>query len=150
MVHRIDVIPHVGQPLDHCLGLLYVIRDAAHGRHANIAHFRYHHIAAALALDMANKLEGREFREVLQILVEAEPPYLVARRRLSAGFIQEGRRLAEETLCSLARSRESGKYATFDRSDPTSVHGWTTMEHDPLKHEGSDKSDARFGCECHT
>ena len=22
------------------------------------------------------------------------------------------------------------------------------MEHDPLKHEGSDKSDARFGCEC--
>ena len=75
MVHRIDVIPHVGQPLDHCLGLLYVTRDAAHGKARE--HLRTSAITTSpprWRWTWRTSSKDAEFREVLQILVEAEPP----------------------------------------------------------------------------
>jgi len=144
---RIDVLPREGHPLDQALALLYVSSDAGHGRQSSLAHFRYHHMQAALALDMANACWEGRFREVLQMIVEPTPPYLVARRRLSAGFINEGRRLYTESLTCLAECRRNNEYPTLDPSAPSQLEGWTRVEHDPLQHEGSDKTDARFGIE---
>ena len=145
VMQRLDVLPCEGHPLDCAIGLVYMTSDAAHGRQSDVAHSRYYHMHAALALDMANELKDGRFREVLQILVEPTPPYVVARRRLSAGFINEGRRLVEETMAALTLCRLSGKYPTFDPSAPGTLNGWTKVEHDPAMHEGSEKADARFG-----
>jgi hypothetical protein len=142
---RLDVCPAEGHALDCAIALVYVTSDAAHHRQSDIAHTRYYHMHAALALDMANQISDGRFREVLQILVEPNPPYVVARRRLSGGFINEGRRLVEETLAALTLCRLSGKYPTFDPSAPGTLNGWTKVDHDPAIHEGSEKADARFG-----
>jgi len=144
---RVDVLPFEGHPLDQSLALLYVSSDAGHGRQSTIAHCRYHHMQAALALDLANAKYGGRFREVLQMIVELDPPYVVARRRLSAGFIDEGRRLYTESLACLAECRRTNQYPALDPSAPNQLAGWTKVEHDPLQHEGADKSDARFGIE---
>jgi hypothetical protein len=145
VTQRLDILPPEGHPLDCALGLLYVCSDSAHGKHSSIAHYRYYHMHAALALDMANAAGRQEFREVLQVLVEPNPPYMVSRRRCSPQFIQEGRRLVEETLLALSVCRESGMYPTFDPSAPKTLHGWSKLDHDPAQHEGAEKSDARFG-----
>jgi hypothetical protein len=144
---RIDVLPCEGHPLDQALALLYLSADAGHGRHSDIAHHRYHHMQAALALDLANACCDGRFREVLQMIVEPTAPYLVARRRLSAGFINEGRRLYTESLTCLTECRRNNEYPTLDPSAPSQLDGWTKVEHDPMQHEGSDKTDARFSIE---
>ena len=147
VAQRLDIVPHPGHPLDMALGLVYGTQDGGHHRHSSTAHFRFLHMEAALALDMANACDACEndFREVLQVLVEMESPHIVARRRLAPEFIQRGRELLYETLNAISRSRATGRYATFDPSAPGTLEGWTRLQHDPMLGEGSETADSRFG-----
>jgi hypothetical protein len=145
VAQRLDILPQEGHSMDCALGLVYATVDAAPNRHSNMAHFRYMHMEAALALDMANAAEKGVFREVLQVIVEAEPPHVIARRRLAPEFLQEGRRLLYETLDALCSARTADKWATFDPSAPGTLGGWTVLHHDPALGEGADQNDARFG-----
>jgi hypothetical protein len=89
---RVDILPRRGHALDCALGLVYATTDSGHHKHSSMAHFRYWHMEAALALDLANAcptLDG-DFREVLQLVVEMEAPHIIARRRLARSFSSGG------------------------------------------------------------
>jgi hypothetical protein len=144
----VDIIPGEGHPLDQCIGMVYASADAGHARHSTQAHYGFHHMAAALALDLANVLTGRGFSEVLQALVEVPHPHTIGRRRLAAEFIAEGRRLLYETLDALALARKRDRYAVLDDSAPGQLAGWTTLDHDPFIGEGADHTDARYTIHC--
>jgi hypothetical protein len=142
---RLDIAPREGHSLDHCIGLVSIVKDAGHSKHSATTHYRYLHMHAALALEMANYHLDHDRREVLQILVEDAPPYQIARRRLEPELLDRGRALLVETLNALATCRESTIYPAFDESQPGSLGGWSAVTHDPQIQDANAKFDARFG-----
>jgi hypothetical protein len=142
---RLDIAPREGHALDQCIGLVSIVKDAGHSKHAATTHYRYLHMHAALALEMANYHLNGDRREVLQILVEDTPPYQVARRRLDPELLDRGRSLLLETLDALAACRHTTIYPSFDASEPGTLGGWSAVTHDPQIQDANAKFDARFG-----
>jgi hypothetical protein len=146
---RLDVIPNEGHNLDCAVGMICPVLDAGHSVDAIVTQTSYRHMHAALVRMIAGMVTGREQREVLMVLVETQPPFQVARRRLAGELIDAGYKLLVETLQAFARCRKRRRWPTFDASAPSQLRGWTLVHRNPQIQESNDHTDARYAILAH-
>jgi hypothetical protein len=128
---RATIIPVEGHAMDNTVATVVPVRNADPTMWAAGIGAMGSHIRAALLVALANAAQPVPRTEVLWVLVEKEPPRIVARRRPAPEVLMDGRRLLELLLASYAHCLRTGKWPAFEDPGPAALDAWTRTAMEP-------------------
>lgn len=92
-------------------------------------YYRGYQVQAAMYLDLWNAATGEDRTDFLHILQENYPPYEVAKRILSAEYLELGRSKYQNALARYAECLKSGEWPSYDDCIQTpAIHGFRIVE----------------------
>lgn len=126
----LDLVPKVGSPYQKCLGDLKTARNAAPGAWARVCFEQGYGIQAAFYSDLYVAATNEDRTDWLHIIVENEPPYEVARRLISAEFVQYGRDQYFAALRAYCQCLSRNFWPGYDDVGET-WNGWRWVQPEP-------------------
>lgn len=124
----IDLVPEV-HPFSKSLVDFKTCVSASERDWREAVYYRGYHVQASLYLDLWNAATGEDRTDFRHILQENHPPYEVAKRILSAEYLDLGRQKYRSALARYAECLKSGEWPSYDDAIRTpEIHGFRIVE----------------------